>query len=243
MDRRAPVKSIPPIAGPEKRRYVFDMFAALAPDYDRWNRLLSFGLDRRWRVKAVAPLVSCRRVCDVGAGTGDMIRALRRHRAFGGDVVAFDPTPGLWVVSVNTSLRSDAHCRFAVAEGEHLPVRDGAFDGLMSGFVMRNFFDLDLALGEAARVTQSGGCAVFLEMGHPRNALWRASFRLYFGRIAPFFAGLFARNAGAYKYLPASLARFPKQNEMRERFLQNGWRTCEYKEYLGGAVVAYKATK
>jgi demethylmenaquinone methyltransferase/2-methoxy-6-polyprenyl-1,4-benzoquinol methylase len=219
------------------------MFAALAPDYDRWNRLLSFGLDRRWRKKAVVPLVSCRLVCDLGAGTGDMTRALLRHRNFAGDVIALDPTPGLWIVALNSQLRNDPRCRFAVAEGEHLPLRDSSIDGLMSGFVMRNFFDLDLALRESARVVRSGGCAVFLEMGHPKNTAWAALFRWYFQRLAPFVAGLFARNTRAYQYLPASLARFPRQHELRERFLQNGWRACEYKEYLGGAVVAYKATK
>ena len=76
MDRRPSCESLPPVAGPEKRRYVFRMFKELAPDYDRWNRLLSFGLDRPWRKKAVAELASCTRVCDLGTGTGDMIRAL-----------------------------------------------------------------------------------------------------------------------------------------------------------------------
>lgn len=243
MDHRPPAEAVPPIAGPEKRRYVFQMFAALAPDYDRWNRLISWGMDRRWRAKAVAFLSDCRSVCDLGAGTGDMTRALLGNGAFAGEIVAVDPTLSLWTTPANTDLRAHARCRFALAEGEHMPLRDGACDGIMSGFVMRNFYDFDAALREAARVVATGGRGIFLEMGHPRNRLWRAFFHLYFQRFAPFMAGLFARNARAYRYLPASLARFPVQSEVCQRFLANGWRGAEYKEYLGGAIVVYKVTK
>lgn len=243
MDRSSPPQTIPPVGGPEKRRYVFDMFAALAPDYDRWNRLISWGLDQRWRRKATAELASCSRVCDLGTGTGDMIRALIGQTAFQGSIIAIDPTLTLWQSNSNADLRARDDCRFAVAEGEHLPLADSVCDGIMSGFVMRNFFDLDQAMSEAARIVTPGGRGVFLEMGHPKSALWRFLFRLYFQRIAPFVAGIFARNARAYRYLPASLARFPAQENIRQRFLENGWRTAAYNEYLGGAVVVYRVTK
>lgn len=243
MDRSASAPNLPPVNGTEKRRYVFDMFAALAPDYDRWNRLISWGLDRRWRRKATARLATCRRVCDLGTGTGDMIRALIAQPGFQGDVVAIDPTLSLWQAESNADLRARADCSFTVAEGEHLPLADGACDGIMSGFVMRNFFDINRAMSEAARIVSEGGQGVFLEMGHPKNALWRFLFRFYFQTLAPFVAGLFARNARAYRYLPASLARFPAQETVRSQFLENGWRTAAYNEYLGGAIVVYLVTK
>jgi demethylmenaquinone methyltransferase/2-methoxy-6-polyprenyl-1,4-benzoquinol methylase len=219
------------------------MFETLAPDYDRFNRFLSWGLDRRWRRLATRPLARRQRVCDLGTGTGDMIRALFAHREFRGGVVAIDPTHALWTAPAQTDLHRDARCRFARAEAEHLPLADGACDAIMSGFVMRNFFDFDRALREAARVVAPGGEGVFLEMGHPRNAIWRALFSLYFQRIAPALAGILARRPAAYRYLPGSLARFPQQAEVCRRFLANGWRSAEYNEYLGGAVVAYRVVK
>jgi demethylmenaquinone methyltransferase/2-methoxy-6-polyprenyl-1,4-benzoquinol methylase len=243
LDRRASCESLPPVAGPEKRRYVFRMFQDLAPDYDRWNRLLSFGLDRPWRKKAVAELASCARVCDLGTGTGDMIRALLDNPRFKGQVTAVDPTRELWLKSGQEDLHGEPRCRFALAEGEHLPLSDESCDGIMSGFVMRNFFDLELALSEAARVVKPGSRAIFLEMGHPRNALWRGLFETYFQRVAPAVAGKLAKNPEAYRYLPASLARFPDQPKVCALFRANGWSDSEYKEYLGGAIVAYRATK
>lgn len=219
------------------------MFAALAPDYDRWNRIISLGLDQRWRRRAVRSLAKCQQVCDLGAGTGGMVRALFSNADFRGSVCAVDPTRSLWTRSEQADLHNDPRCHFALGEGEHIPLGDGACDGIMSGFVMRNFFDLDLALRESSRVVASGGIGVFLEMGHPRNAIWRFMFNLYFQRLAPGLAGLFASEPGAYRYLPASLARFPAQAEVCQRFLSNGWRTAEYKEYLGGAIIVYRAMK
>jgi demethylmenaquinone methyltransferase/2-methoxy-6-polyprenyl-1,4-benzoquinol methylase len=241
--RGSSTDALPPVAGEEKRRYVFSMFGALGPDYDRFNRLISCGLDRRWRRKATALLSGCTQVCDVGAGTGDMTRALFAQPGFTGRVVAFDPAPALWRLPRNAHLARDARCSFGVAEAEHLPLPDGSCDGVMSGFVMRNFFDFDLALKECARILSPGGVGVFLEMGHPGHPLWRRVFRFYFERLAPFVAALFARTPRAYRYLPASLARFPEQAEICSRFFANGFSQAEYKEYLGGAIVMYRVTK
>jgi len=243
LDRGTSPGALPPIAGDEKRQYVFSMFGALGPDYDRWNRLISWGLDRRWRRKATALLAECRMVCDVGAGTGDMARALLSRPGFSGQVLAVDPAPALWRTARNAPLAQHPRCGFAVAEAEHLPLASDSCDGLMSGFVMRNFFDFDMAQSECARILRRGGVGVFLEMGHPPNPLWARAFKFYFERLAPFVAGLFARTPTAYRYLPASLERFPLQKEIRNRFLTNGFAEAEYKEYLGGAIVIYKVTK
>jgi demethylmenaquinone methyltransferase / 2-methoxy-6-polyprenyl-1,4-benzoquinol methylase len=239
----AQADTLPPVAGPEKRRYVFDLFRNLAPEYDKWNRVLSMGMDQPWRRRAVAELSGCRRVCDLGAGTGDMSVALLSMPGFRGRILALDPAPELWQRASGKRALRKPRCAFAVAEGEHLPLADGSCDGVMSGFVMRNFFDFDLAIRECARVVEENGRAVFLEMGHPRNPVWRRLFGWYFGRLMPALFGRVARQAAAYRYLPGSLARFPHQDEVLKVFLANGWRRAEYKEYLGGAVVAYSATK
>jgi demethylmenaquinone methyltransferase/2-methoxy-6-polyprenyl-1,4-benzoquinol methylase len=219
------------------------MFRELAHDYDLWNRVLSMGLDRPWRRRAVRELAGCGRVCDLGAGTGDMSVALLSLPEFKGEILAVDPARELWQAAAGKQALATSRCRFALGEGEHLPLADGSCDAVMSGFVMRNFFDLELALRECSRIVRLGGRAVFLEMGHPRNSTWRRLFEWYFGRIMPALAGRFARHAKAYRYLPASLARFPGQDEVVRLFLANGWHHVEYNEYLGGAVVAYRAVR
>lgn len=219
------------------------MFRTLAPEYDRWNRVMSFGLDRSWRRGAVAELVGCRRVCDLGAGTGDMSVALLSLSAFKGLVMAVDPTRELWQKAQGKPTLARPRCRFALAEGEHLPLADGSCDAVMSGFVMRNFFDLELALRECSRVVELGGRAVFLEMGHPRNRAWRGLFDWYFGSLMPALFDRLADKGEAYRYLPGSLARFPDQDDVVKLFLANGWSEAWYNEYLGGAVVAYRATR
>ena len=243
MDSGSSTDTLPPVAGPDKRRYVFEMFRALAPEYDRWNRVVSLGLDRRWRKRAVAELVDCRLVCDLGTGTGDMAAALLALPAFKGDILAVDPTPELWQRARVKKTLTLSRCRFALAEGENLPVADGACDAVMSAFVMRNFFQLERALGESARVVRRGGRAVFLEMGHPRNRVWRSLFTWYFGRFMPAVVWRLARHGEGYRYLPGSLARFPHQDEVVKLFLANGWSRAGYNEYLGGAVVAYRAIR
>lgn len=219
------------------------MFRTLAPEYDRWNRFLSLGLDRFWRKRAVAELTDCRRVCDLGAGTGDMSAALLSRPEFQGDILAIDPTVELWQQAGSRRAALGKRCRFARAEGEHLPLHDASCDAVISGFVMRNFFDLELALRECARVTRPGGRAVFLEMGRPRNRVWRSLFSWYFQTLAPALCARLARHGEAYRYLPGSVARFPRQDEVKALFLANGYRRAEYKEYFGGAVVAYRATR
>ena len=219
------------------------MFRTLAPEYDRWNRVISLGLDRVWRKRAVRELAGCRRVCDLGAGTGDMSAALLSCRDFQGDILALDPTVELWKHADLRNTPQGARCRFACAEGEHIPLQDASCDGVISGFVMRNFFDLELALRECARVVRPGGRAVFLEMGHPRNKLWRQLFEWYFHKLTPALCRRLAHHSEAYRYLPESLARFPGQEEVRSLFLANGFRQAVYKEYFGGAVVAYRATR
>jgi demethylmenaquinone methyltransferase/2-methoxy-6-polyprenyl-1,4-benzoquinol methylase len=205
--------------------------------------VLSLGLDRVWRRRAVAELVGCRRVCDLGAGTGDMSTALFSQRRFTGEILALDPTVELWRRAEPGGVLRSNRCRFAQAEGEHLPLSDGSCDAVISGFVMRNFFDLELALRECSRVTRPGGRAVFLEMGQPRNRLWRGLFEWYFHRLVPTVCARLARHGEAYRYLPGSVARFPRPDEVRDLFLANGFSQAEYKEYLGGAVVAYRATR
>jgi demethylmenaquinone methyltransferase/2-methoxy-6-polyprenyl-1,4-benzoquinol methylase len=172
-----------------------------------------------------------------------MSAALLSCRGFQGEILAVDPTRELWLRAGLQHHALRARCRFAQAEGEHLPLADGSCDALVSGFVMRNFFDLGLALRESARVVRPGGRAVFLEMGHPRNRVWRRLFHWYFQVFAPAVFGRLAKNRDAYRYLPDSLARFPRQDDVVRMFLANGWRDAVYKEYFGGAVVAYRATR
>ena len=176
------------------------MFDAIASRYELVNKLMTFGLDARWRRRAVVDLRLPRAsvVLDVAAGTGDFTRELARqgHRA-----VATDLSFGM--------LRAGKEMNDRVqADASSLPFRAGGFDGVTCGYALRNFSDLAAAFDEMARVTRPGGRLSLLEVCEPRSGIWRAGFRVWFRRIVPFIGSLVSDRA-AYHYLPESTAYLP----------------------------------
>ncbi len=186
--------------GAAKVAAVRSMFDAIAPRYDRVNRLLTFGMDVGWRRRTVAALglAPGARVVDVAAGTGDLCRELDRagHRSVG----------------VDMALQMLAHARTAAplvqADALALPLPDGAADGLTCGFALRNFVDLGGFLAESARVLRPGGRMALLEVAEPAHPVLRTGHRLYFGRVVPVVGGWLSDKA-AYAYLPKSVAYLP----------------------------------
>ena len=164
--------------GEEKTRAVRAMFDTIAGRYEMVNKIMTFGLDARWRTKAVADLrlPASSLVLDVAAGTGDFTRELvsQGHRA-----VATDLSFGMLHAGhgMNHRVQSDASA---------LPFVDGGFDGLTCGYALRNFTDLEATLHEMGRVVRPGGRLSLLEVAEPERGLLRAGFRLWFLHAVPF---------------------------------------------------------
>src|SRR5918995_3303423 len=179
-DRKLPVSG-----GPEKRTYVRDMFTAIAPTYDRLNRIISLGLDQRWRRYAVGRLDWERApegmYLDLCAGTLDFGATLARQAGFRGRIVGADFVQRMLRLGRGKSSRLSP----VNADALSLPFPDRAFDGAMVGWGVRNLMDLDAGLSEAVRVLKPGARLVILEMTLPPNPRLRRGGPVFFPPGAP----------------------------------------------------------
>jgi demethylmenaquinone methyltransferase / 2-methoxy-6-polyprenyl-1,4-benzoquinol methylase len=228
-----------------KGAYVREMFAAIAPRYDRANRLLTAGVDEAWRRRAVAELAAPRggRVADLCCGTGDLVFHLLRS-----DpqllVTGVDFTAPMLDGARSRARREDAGGRAVFVEGDvtRLPFGDASFDGATMGFSMRNVVDIVATLKEARRVIKPGTRFVNLDVTKPPNALVRRLFGLYFYGVVPLVGGLVGGSKRAYRYLPNSLTNFPDAEGLAERFRQAGFRDVRYVRLGAGAIAVHVGT-
>lgn len=204
--------------GPEGRESradrVREMFDRIAGRYDLLNRILTFGMDRGWRRRAVRALglAPGSLVLDLACGTGDLCRELERagHRPVG-----FDFSAGML---------AQAHTRAPLVRADvlRLPVSGAAADGVVCGFALRNVVDLPGFFGEAARVLRPGGRAVFLEVSEPEHPVLRLGHAVYVRRVVPFVGGLLS-DREAYEYLPASWVYLPPPGELARLLREAGF--------------------
>jgi demethylmenaquinone methyltransferase/2-methoxy-6-polyprenyl-1,4-benzoquinol methylase len=220
--------------GEEKTRRVRAMFDAIAPRYELVNHLLTMGMDRRWRRRAVRDLrlPAGSRVLDVAAGTGDFTREIDRQ--------------GLRPVGTDLSfgmLHAGAGAFPLVqADAAALPFAAGSFDGVTCGYALRNFTDLTRCLEEMARVLRPGGRVSLLEVSEPRHGIWRWGFRVWFRHVVPFIGSLLS-DRDAYRYLPASTAYLPDSDELRAMMVAAGFRAVNHRLILGGLSQQLVATR
>jgi demethylmenaquinone methyltransferase/2-methoxy-6-polyprenyl-1,4-benzoquinol methylase len=228
-----------------KGAYVREMFAAIAPRYDRANRLLTAGVDEAWRRRAVAELAAPRggRVADLCCGTGDLVfHLLRSDPALA--VTGVDFTAPMLDGARARARREDAGGRAEFLEGDvtRLPFGDASFDGATMGFSMRNVVDIVATLKEARRVIKPGTRFVNLDVTKPPNALVRRLFGLYFYGVVPLVGGLVGGSKSAYRYLPNSLTNFPDADGLAERFRLAGFRDVRYIRLGAGAIAVHVGT-
>jgi demethylmenaquinone methyltransferase / 2-methoxy-6-polyprenyl-1,4-benzoquinol methylase len=186
--------------GEEKVHAVRSMFDAIAPRYDLVNRIMTFGMDRGWRRRAVAALelASGSFVVDVACGTGDLCRELLHagHRALGMDV------------SMGMLAAARTEAPLVQSDGLQMPLADATIDGITCGFALRNVVDVGALLNEFARVLRPGGRISLLEVAEPDSRVLRFGNDIYFRRIVPVIGGLLS-DRNAYRYLPRSTAYLP----------------------------------
>ena len=205
------------------------MFDRIAPVYDVMNRVMTAGLDQRWRKLAVSQVVwPGDRVLDACCGTGDLaVEAERR----GGRVVGLDFSPRM----LERARTKSGAIEWIQGDALALPFPDGDFDIATVGFGVRNLADLEGGLKELARVLRPGGKLAVLEITRPRGIL-RPFFRLWFDVLVP-LAGRVLPGGQAYTYLPASVRRFPGPDDLSALFRSAGFADVHYK-LLGGGIVA-----
>jgi demethylmenaquinone methyltransferase/2-methoxy-6-polyprenyl-1,4-benzoquinol methylase len=211
------------------------MFDRISPVYDLMNRVMTAGLDRRWRRATVAAVVRPGdRVLDACCGTGDLAVAAERA---GARVTGLDFAPAM----LERARRKSATVEWIEGDVLALPFGDGAFDVATVGFGIRNVADLDAGLEELARVVRPGGRLGCLEITQPRGAL-RPFFRLWFDRLVPLLGRVLPGGA-AYAYLPASVRRFPGPEDLAAALERAGFGGISWRLFGGGIVALHTATR
>ena len=208
------------------------MFDRIAPVYDAMNRVMTAGLDRRWRRETldVVAVQSGDRVLDVCCGTGDLAIGARDR---GADVTGLDFSAQM----LDRARRKQPAVEWVEGDALALPFDDASFDVVTVGFGVRNVADLDLGLRELRRVLAPGGRVGILEITQPRGLL-APFYKVWFDRVVPLL-GKVLPGGSAYTYLPASVRRFPDVEELRERMQAAGFERVAYHVFAGGIVALH----
>jgi demethylmenaquinone methyltransferase/2-methoxy-6-polyprenyl-1,4-benzoquinol methylase len=226
--------------------HVQSIFNSIAPSYDLLNHLLSMGLDRRWwnRTARSFGTILARpnaRILDLCCGTGDMTAALLKHRPS-----AAEPVIGLdfssHMLARARAKLSSANALWVEGDAMRLPYPDNSFDLVTSAFGFRNLSNYTAALAEIHRVLAPGGQIGILECNQP-DGLSGELYNLHLHHILPFMGGLISGDRAAYRYLPASIARFPRPPQMLSMLSTAGFTHTHWDGYFLHAAGLYRGTK
>ena len=232
----------------EKHQYVNDMFARIAHRYDRMNRIMTMGQDKRWRQLLVksAHLPAQGKLLDLATGTGDIaFEALHQHPDLS-QVVAADFTLPMMHVGQRRADTLDnvpPKLLWSGADALHLPFPDNSFEAVASGFLMRNVVDVPQALAEQVRVCKAGGRVLILEIPRPPDNLFGRLFRLYFHNAVPLIGGLITGQSDAYTYLPASADAFLRPAELQAKMEKAGLHQVSYTMLMMNTVALHVGIK
>ena len=211
-----------------RKEKVREMFANIAPTYDKLNHVLSLNVDKLWRRHALREIVdgTPQRILDVACGTGDSTISIAKAAAAGTEIIGADISEGMMALVKGKAEKAGVGERITlqVADGEDLPYRERTFDRVTCAFGIRNFEHKERGLSEFLRVLKSGGKAVILELSVPQNRLVRWAYDLYFLHILPGIGGAVSGDRAAYKYLPASVHNFPSPSDFCRMMEAAGFR-------------------
>ena len=229
----------------KKREQVEAMFDNIANEYDRFNYLASFNIDRIWRKRAISSLkpFAPRNVLDIATGTGDLALLIEKTLK-PESIIGCDISEGMMQVAREKCRRRGiTNIRFEKEDCTALSYPDNSFDALTSSFGVRNFQELEKALGEMHRVLHPGGHLVILELSSPTRFPMKQLFPVYAKYVMPTLGRLFSKDAKAYRYLPESIAAFPQGEVMQGILEKVGFSKVEFRRYTGGICTFYLATK
>ena len=230
-----------------KKEQVARMFDGISGRYDLLNRLLSMGIDIRWRRVALRMLRERGipgRVLDVATGTADLALALAADLPEA-EVIGVDLSEGMLGVGRQKVERNGLRSRVRLeqADAENLPFEDGSFDAVTVAFGVRNFENLDKGLGELQRVLRPGGHLMVLEFSRPTSPLVKGLMNLYSRSLMPALGGWLSNDRAAYAYLPASVQVFPEGDAFEQRLQQAGLQPLRQRRLSMGISSVYIARK
>ena len=222
------------------------MFDSIAPRYDLLNRLLSGGLDQRWRARGVSELrmPEGARILDLCTGTADLALAVVR-RSSTATAVGVDFSGAMLLRGLEKVRRDGVERRIRLVRGDatRLPIADASCDGATIGFGIRNVAEPERALAELARVLRPGARLAILEFGEPRIPGVRTLYAWYFRYVLPAIGRRISHHQSAYSYLPASVGTFPPPAEFAKTIERHGFVSVEAVPLTFGIVYLYVAKR
>jgi demethylmenaquinone methyltransferase / 2-methoxy-6-polyprenyl-1,4-benzoquinol methylase len=224
-----------------KRRYVRRLFATIADRYDFITRFLSFGRDRKWKVRLVdlASVEPGWRALDLACGTGDIGFEVARR---GASVVGIDITLRMIELARQKTTPGDG-TTWAVGDMMALPVPAGAFDLVTTGYGLRNVPDLAGALAEIHRALRAGGLLCALDFDRPETRWIRAVYLAYLTMVGSGLGWVLHRDPDTYRYIPESIRRYPGAMAVCAMVREEGFSSCDYLPVLGGLMAIHRAAR
>ena len=228
-----------------KKEQVAQMFDTISRNYDDLNRVISFGIDVKWRKKVIQIIgeTNPKQLLDIATGTGDlaiMMAGLNPDR-----VVGLDISSGMLEVGkqkIRKANLSDT-IEMIVGDSENMPFENNTFDAITVSFGVRNFANLDKGLTEIRRVLKPGGKLVILETSVPTKFPFKQGYRFHTTVLLPIIGKLFSKDKVAYSYLSESANSFPFGEKFNNILLKNGFTTAINKPVTFGVASIYIATK
>lgn len=221
------------------------MFDNISAQYDFLNHLLSLGIDRSWRKKAIKILAEDRpaKILDIATGTGDFaLEALSLNPA---KITGVDISKGMLEKGKEKIRKKGLENKIKLQYGdsENLPFPDNSFDAITVGFGARNFENLEKGLTEIHRVLKGGGTSIILEFSKPKIFPLKQMYHFYFHKILPKIGNSISKDADAYTYLPESVDAFPEGEKflgiLQKCHFKNSWQ----KKLFGGVASIYISKK
>jgi demethylmenaquinone methyltransferase/2-methoxy-6-polyprenyl-1,4-benzoquinol methylase len=240
-------KTIKPYKDSElgKKEQVAQMFDNISENYDGLNRVISLGIDVKWRKKVVKIVGknNPKQILDIATGTGDlalMMASLNPER-----IVGLDISSGMLEVGKRKIKKAKLSNKIEmiVGDSEEMPFKDGTFDAITVSFGVRNFANLAKGIKEIARVLKPDGVLVILETSNPTKFPFKQGYKLYTNLFLPIVGKLFSKDKVAYSYLSESANSFPFGEAFNNILQKNGFNNTEHTPVTFGVATIYIASK
>ena len=228
-----------------KKQQVTKMFDTISKEYDGLNRVISFGIDVKWRKKVVALVAKTqpKKILDIATGTGDLAINLAQTKA--DEIIGLDISQGMLdigKIKIDKQGLSDT-VKMVVGDSEDLPFEDNTFDAITVAFGVRNFENLEKGLSEILRVLKPNGIFVILETSVPTKTPFKQGYKVYSKYILPTIGRIFSKDRSAYKYLSESASVFPYGEALNNILRKIGFIEVIHKPQTMGVATIYCASK
>lgn len=228
-----------------KKEQVTQMFDTISGHYDGLNRVISFGIDIKWRKKVVNIVKEAKpkTILDIATGTGDL--AINLAETDAENIVGFDISPGMLTIGKEKikNKNLDSKIDMILGDSENMPFNDNSFDAITVAFGVRNFETLENGLKEILRVLKPGGIFVILETSMPDKTPYRQGYNFYTKNILPLIGRMFSKDKTAYKYLCESASQFPYGEALNNILRNIGFIDVNDLPQTFGVATIYTASK